>query len=108
MRPGGRSPGRAGGASPALRKTASPGPPAGPSPVRARAAASAALELTLREATHLYQRQLILARVDACGGDMSKARESLGLPWTTMKRFCDKLGIATRAIRPKAEPAVAD
>lgn len=76
-----------------------------PSP---RAAAGASLELSLREATHLYQRQLILARIDACGGDMSKARESLGLPWTTMKRFCDKLGIDAKAFRHKTEPAVAD
>lgn len=66
-----------------------------------------AMDLPLRQATRVFQKQLILARLEACDGDVTEARNSLGLPWTTMKRYLRTLAIDPKAIqerRPKASP----
>jgi DNA-binding NtrC family response regulator len=52
-------------------------------------------ELTMKEATRAFQRELILARLEKHGGNVKAARESLGLTKTTFHRYMKSLGIPT-------------
>jgi DNA-binding NtrC family response regulator len=49
--------------------------------------------MALREATHRFQRELILARVEAHGGDVRAARDSLGLHKNTFRYRLKLLGL---------------
>lgn len=49
--------------------------------------------LPFREATRRYQREVILARLERCAGDLSAARTSLALPEATLRRYMRRLGI---------------
>lgn len=60
---------------------------------------NAAIDLPLREATRAFQKQLILTRLEAFDGDVTQARHSLQLPWTTMKRYLRTLRIDAKAVR---------
>lgn len=59
-------------------------------------------DVPLREAVRIFERELILARLEHHGG-VKAARESLGLKKTTFHRYMKALGIPTRAARDDGE-----
>jgi transcriptional regulator with GAF, ATPase, and Fis domain len=50
-------------------------------------------DLSFRDATRQFQRELILARLERHGGSVKAARESLGLSKATFHRYMKELGI---------------
>lgn len=53
--------------------------------------------VSLAEAVHAFQRELILSRLERHGGSVKAARESLGLTKPTFHRYMKNLGISTGA-----------
>jgi len=52
---------------------------------------------SFNDATRDFQRELILARLEECGGDSQAARESLGMTKSTFHRYLRAFGIARDA-----------
>jgi DNA-binding NtrC family response regulator len=50
--------------------------------------------VTMRDAVHAFERELILSRLELHGGSVKAARESLGLPKVTFHRYMKRLGIS--------------
>jgi transcriptional regulator with GAF, ATPase, and Fis domain len=63
------------------------------SPPNPKAAPLVAEDLPLEEAVRVFQRELLLARLERHGGSLRAARESLGVPKTTFRRYLIELGI---------------
>jgi two-component system NtrC family response regulator len=50
--------------------------------------------VSMRDAVHAFQRELILSRLELHGGRVKATRESLGLPKVTFHRYMKRLGIS--------------
>lgn len=64
-----------------------------------KAGAILADEVPMREALRVFERELILSRLERYQGNVRSARESLGLPKTTFQRYVVALGIACGGAR---------
>lgn len=60
---------------------------------QALAAALFADQQPFQQAVRAFERELILARLERCGGDVQAARQSLGLTRSTFHRYRRRLGI---------------
>ena len=60
---------------------------------RAQPAAEIAANLTLREAREEFEKQYILARLQECGGNVSRTAETLGVERSNLYRKMDAYGI---------------
>jgi transcriptional regulator with GAF, ATPase, and Fis domain len=50
-------------------------------------------DLPMREATRAFTRELILSRLERHAWSLREARQSLGLPKTTLRRYMERLGV---------------
>lgn len=70
-----------------------------PSP---RAGSVLGAERTFSSAVEEFERELILSRLLSCGGNVRRARESLGLSKTTFHRYLKAVGIPSRGVDGRA------
>ena len=58
----------------------------------------------MRDAVRVFERELILSRLEQHNWNVRAARESLGLPKTTFHRYAVTLGVTAPGQTPEGRP----